>query len=465
MVVNGHQGARDVLVGWAEHVHGRNARPTAGRVSEGLRFAFYGRTSTRRHQHGVTSAAWQRDAAVCAIAGQGRIVAEYFDVGCSRRLPWRRRPRAAALLAALDDAGRGFDAVVIGEYERAFTDDQFARLLPVFEGRGVEVWLPEAGGRFDAGDPRHQALMTMLGAQAQREVLRSRQRVLAAMRAQTRDQGRYLGGRPPYGYRLGDAGPHPNQAHARWGRRMRRLEPDPATAGHVHWMFARRLSGVSIAGIARALNDQQVPCPSELETKRHAHRGAQAWRVPTVTSILSNPRYTGRQVWNRQHTCRGGGIEDESPLQLWNLPQQWVISKRETHEPLVSEADFVAVQHIRAARGTSSGETRTYLLAGLVRCGLCERRMDSHWANDRPGYRCRHGHTSTRHRSPDRPRNLYVREDDLQAEVRTRIVDQLQDGKTPRPDTGASELARFLRAHNLIINYSRSGPVVTTDRT
>jgi hypothetical protein len=35
------------------------------------------------------------------------------------------------------------------------------------------------------------------------------------MAAQTR-QARYLGGRPPYGYRLADAGPHPNKAHAAW---------------------------------------------------------------------------------------------------------------------------------------------------------------------------------------------------------------------------------------------------------
>src|SRR5215470_7867480 len=40
---------------------------------------------------------------------------------------------------------------------------------------------------------------------------------LTAMATQTREQGRYLGGRPPYGYRLADAGPHPNKAHAAWG--------------------------------------------------------------------------------------------------------------------------------------------------------------------------------------------------------------------------------------------------------
>jgi site-specific DNA recombinase len=44
------------------------------------------------------------------------------------------------------------------------------------------------------------------------------------MAAQTREQGRYLGGRPPYGYRLADAGPHPNKAHAAWGPRAHRLE-------------------------------------------------------------------------------------------------------------------------------------------------------------------------------------------------------------------------------------------------
>ncbi len=80
------------------------------------------------------------------------------------------------------------------------------------------------------------------------------------MAAQTREQGRYLGGRPPYGYRLADAGPHPNKAHAAWGRRAHRLEPDPATAPIVGWMFAERLAGHSVARITRALNDAAIPC-------------------------------------------------------------------------------------------------------------------------------------------------------------------------------------------------------------
>lgn len=37
----------------------------------------------------------------------------------------------------------------------------------------------------ELGSPVHEALMVLLGAQAQREVTRARQRVLAAMRAQS----------------------------------------------------------------------------------------------------------------------------------------------------------------------------------------------------------------------------------------------------------------------------------------
>jgi site-specific DNA recombinase len=97
--------------------------------------------------------------------------------------------------------------------------------------------------------------MLALGLQSKREIAPTRIRVRTAMAAQTREQGRYLGGRPPYGYRLADAGPHPNKAHASWGRRAHRLGPDTATAPVVAWIFAQRRAGRSAARITRALND------------------------------------------------------------------------------------------------------------------------------------------------------------------------------------------------------------------
>jgi hypothetical protein len=92
----------------------------ADRTGDGLRFVFYGRTSTVEFQDQVSSRAWQREVAESVVADCGRIVGEFFDAGWSRRLAWADRPQAAALLAALADPDRGFEAIVVGEYERAF---------------------------------------------------------------------------------------------------------------------------------------------------------------------------------------------------------------------------------------------------------------------------------------------------------------------------------------------------------
>ena len=248
----------------------------------------------------MTSWARQLAQAAALVAGFGQIVAEFFDSGQSRTLAWPRRPQAAALAAALADPDRGWDAIVIGEYERAFYGAQYASMAPLFEHYGVALWMPEVGGRVDYHAEDHEQAMMALGLQSKREIIRTSIRVRTAMAAQTREQGRYLGGRPPYGYRLGDAGPHPNKAHAAWGRRAHRLEPDPQTAPVVRWMFAQRLAGHSAARITRALNDAGIPCPSAADPTRNPHRCGRAWTLRTVAAILANPRYTGRQVWNRQ---------------------------------------------------------------------------------------------------------------------------------------------------------------------
>jgi hypothetical protein len=80
-----------------------------------------------------------------AAPGNGRIVAEYFEAGCSRQVPWHKRPQAAALLAALGDPVNRIDAIVVGGYERAFDTGQLDALRPVVELHGVGLWLPEAG--------------------------------------------------------------------------------------------------------------------------------------------------------------------------------------------------------------------------------------------------------------------------------------------------------------------------------
>lgn len=119
------------------------------------------------------------------------------------------------------------------------------------------------------------------------------------------------------------------------------------------WMFAQRLAGVSVARIARMLNERGVPCPSDVDRERNPHRSGHAWTLRTVAAILSNPRYTGRQVWNRQNS----GATDAT-ARGWNAPQEWAISTKRSHPALVSDDDFVAAQAIRATRPTQDGSPR-----------------------------------------------------------------------------------------------------------
>jgi hypothetical protein len=121
---------------------------------------------------------------------------------------------AAAMVAALADPDRGWDAIVIGEYERAFYGNH-ASMAPLFTHYGIQPWTPETGGLVGTGED-HEQLMLALGLHSKREITRTRIRVRTAMATQTCEQGRYLGGRPPYAYRLADARPHPNKAHAAW---------------------------------------------------------------------------------------------------------------------------------------------------------------------------------------------------------------------------------------------------------
>jgi DNA invertase Pin-like site-specific DNA recombinase len=461
------------LAAWAQ----RSRRRSDGRVTPGgLRFAFYGRVSTEDWQDPLSSRARQREQGGALARGYGQVVAEFFDIGWSRSVAWARRPQAAALVAALADPDRGWDAIVIGEYERAFYGAQYALIAPLFEHYGVQLWMPEAGGRVDYSSEHDEQAMTVLGLSSKREVTRTSIRVRTAMAVQTREQGRYLGGRPPYGYRLGDAGPHPNKAHAAWGRRAHRLEPDPETAHIARWIFTQRLAGHSVARIARALNEAGIPCPSAADPGRNPHRHGTGWTLGTVTTILGNPRYTGHQVWNRQRTDKA--LADPADVSLghkdvqrWNLPDGWVISRRPAHPALVSEADFIAVQGISAGRGPSpegglaGPPGRRYLLSGLLARGICGRRMESAWSHGRPAYRCRHGHTTASAPDPGGPKYAFVREDRILPHLAalhfllTRAGPaagrrrRTRRGTDPRCQPSPEDVTGYLRGQQIALTY------------
>jgi site-specific DNA recombinase len=392
------------------------------------RFAFYGRVSTEDQQDPTASRGWQLHRASQLLGDTDVITVEYFDIGRSRALPWKRRPEAAALLDAFKDPRRPFDAVVIGEPARAFFGNQFGLTYPVFVHYGVELWVPEVGGRIDPGSDAHDLVMSLYGGMSKGERNRIKVRVRSAMSDQAAREGRFLGGRPPYGYQLGDAGPHPNPGKAAVGQRLHRLERDDSAAPIVARIFDEYLGGAGLYAIAERLTRDRVPSPSAHDPARNRHREGKAWSKSAVRAILKNPRYTGRQVWNRQR--RDEVLVDVDDVALghetklrWNDKADWIWSTEATHEALVSAEDYVKVQEHMAAgvRRPLTRKPRTterpYLLRGLLFCGICGRRMGGQYTHGDAYYRCRYPTEYALANDVDHPRTVYLREDEVVLEL------------------------------------------------
>lgn len=383
-------------------------------------FAFYGRVSTEDQQDPESSKGWQLARARALIEPHGgAIVEEFFDIGQSRSLPWKRRPESQRLLESFKDPGRGFDAVVIGEPQRAFYGGQFGLTFPVFTHYGVTLWVPEVGGAVDPGSDAHDLVMALYGGMSKGERNRIKLRVRTAMSAQA-SQGRFLGGRPPYGYRLADAGPHPNPGKAAVGQRSHRLEPDPTTTPIVERIFAEYVGGRGLYAIAEGLTRDGVPCPSAADPERNRHRSGIAWSKSAIRTIIRNPRYTGRQVWNRQR-------RDEQLLDVddvaaghetkmrWNDRADWVWSAEQAHEPIIDVELFTRAQQIGSATSSRPAvrvnrRRHPYLLRGLMLCASCGRRMQGSWNNGQAHYRCKLPSEYALANKADHPPTIYLRE-------------------------------------------------------
>ncbi|WP_414637411.1 recombinase family protein [Amycolatopsis sp.] len=367
---------------------------------------FHGRCSTEENQDPETSHGWQLSNAQKFVEPLGGVVAaEFFDIGQSRSVPWERRGEAARLLAALKDSRRGWSAVVVGEGTRCWFGNQFSLIAPKFAAYGVDLWVPELGGKFDARNPSHKMLMSVLGGMSESERQHVQARVRAAMDAQVINEGRHQGGRAPYGYVTVDGGPHPNPRKAAEGYRLRVLAIDEPAAEAVRRMFAEYLEGKGDRAIANGLNRDGIPCPSARRPDQNRHRLADGWQGSSVRAILENPRYTGYAFlgrWTKHETLLEP--EDVAAGHVVRFrrsnPDRVVRSREQAHPAVVSVEEFTQTQLLRRSKSAGGLATarkvdrggrstaRSYLLRGLVRCGVCQRKMQGATIRKGAYYRC-----------------------------------------------------------------------------
>jgi len=217
--------------------------------------------------------------------------------------------------------------IVVTEMTRLFR--QVAELLELINiaGQLPALAIETTGGaRCDlkTNQGMHDALEAVVD--ASRESGKISDRVKRAKRARARE-GRWNGGSRPYGYAKPPNG-EPGE-----------LAIVPAEAEIVRELAERVLGGEAMVALAGELNDRKVPT---------ATNGR--WHVNTVRRVLTNPVMKGVRVHN--------GTE---------YPAAW--------SAIISAEDFERLQLILSDASRHVGHTgkgvRSYLLTGLIECGVC----------------------------------------------------------------------------------------------
>lgn len=180
----------------------------------------YVRVSTvRQAEDGESLDVQQRTIAGYALMHGLAVDKVFIERGVSGSKPLAERPEGAALLQLL----RAGDTVITPKLDRMFRSALDALdVLGRLKKQDVSLHMIDLGGDV-TGNGISKLVFTILSAVAEAERDRIRERV-ATVKADQRARGRYLGGRVPFGWRIGDKGELVEVAEQQQAiRRMRAL--------------------------------------------------------------------------------------------------------------------------------------------------------------------------------------------------------------------------------------------------
>lgn len=159
-----------------------------------------------------------------------------------------------------------------------------------------------------------------------------------------------------------------------------KYQVNPIEAPWAEEIFRRYSTGVSLRQICFYLDHEGILPP----------QGGRCWRPQSLRVILMNPLYKGDAAFGRTETIRdearklAGGKCDYYFRKT--DPEHWVTIDAPA---LVDDATWAACQaRLQDNRTSNTGPKRKYMLASLVYCAECGRRMYSHRSHTTLYYRC-----------------------------------------------------------------------------
>lgn len=224
------------------------------KLTGGDAVAVYGyvRVSTvRQAEDGESLDIQQRTIAGYALMHGLAVDQVFVERGVSGSKPLAERPEGAALLQLL----RAGDTVITPKLDRMFRSALDALdVLGRLKKQDVSLHMIDLGGDV-TGDGISKLVFTILSAVAEAERDRIRERV-ATVKADQRARGRYLGGRVPFGWRIGDKGELVEVAEQQQAiRRMRTLRQAGKPFRAIADEMTKAGFGLSHQGVKKIVGD------------------------------------------------------------------------------------------------------------------------------------------------------------------------------------------------------------------
>jgi DNA invertase Pin-like site-specific DNA recombinase len=311
---------------------------------------------SRRRQYGLADRARQL----------GWTTVEVIDDDLGRSGGGINRPGFERLLAAICEGRVG--AVFAIEASRLARNGRDWHTLIEFCGL-VGTVIVDEDGVYDPRHPNDRLLLGMKGTMSELELSLFRQRSQEALKQKARRGALFLSVAAGY---------------VRTGRDRIEKDPDQRVQDALHLVFAKFAEFQSARQVHVWLRDEGIALP--VASHRAAEGRSIAWKLPlynTVHNILTNPVYAGAYAFGR--TMSKVSVEDGRKRIKRGLrrPQsEWEVLLKDQHEGYITWSEFERNQHLIANNATGKGSAVTgavrrgeLLLAGLLRCGHCGRKL------------------------------------------------------------------------------------------
>lgn len=284
------------------------------------------------------------------------------------------------------DAKRGeFEILLAYMSDRIGRQEEYSFYVAELNRMGIEVWTIK-DGQLKTEEHIDKLLNYIRFWQNEGESKKTGMRVHDTMVELVKD-GKFVGGKAPYGYKLVLSGEISNH-----GRALHKLVIVPEQAEVVRQIFGYAVNqGMGFQKIAKKLNENGVPAPI-----------LDQWKNGTVRSILTNPIYMGYIAYNRRKNGHANSVSLDR--------KDWIYAREQNPEiTIVSQELWERAQEIREARKNRINaskqatqdlymqqynvpfSTRGKLaLTGLVYCGYCGKRLKNtgyanHWTSKKTG--------------------------------------------------------------------------------